>query len=365
MKPKFYVVVALLMGVFTSNAQDIHFSQYYASPLTLNPALTGKFDGLYRITGIYRGQYYGMTQSASTFRTPSVSVDFSLLKEKMKGNALGVGLAVTHDGQTSTGGNINTTSVALALGYTLNLGKKKATQLSVGLTPSYTFKSNNGAYEYPDAFNQADLSYRTGTPEDEKITSPKVNYFNLSFGLFFNTNPIKWLTFYAGYAMLNVVRPNVAVITKGTPDGSIPFRHVVRGGFEFDLTKKWTLIPGFLYQNMAKANEANFGVTVGYNIIDKEVDGKRERATVFLGLWNRLGDDVNGAFAYRNITPKIGGEYKNFRIGFAYDVDVSGFASDTKAAGVSRPQAYELSLSYMGFGSKPPKENKWLFNPRY
>ena len=35
-------------------AQDPNFSQFFASPLTLNPALTGKFDGLYRIAGNYR-----------------------------------------------------------------------------------------------------------------------------------------------------------------------------------------------------------------------------------------------------------------------------------------------------------------------
>ena len=37
--------------------QDPNFSQFFASPLTLNPALTGKFDGLYRIAGNYRNQW--------------------------------------------------------------------------------------------------------------------------------------------------------------------------------------------------------------------------------------------------------------------------------------------------------------------
>ena len=365
MKPKFYLVICICMLAVASHAQDIHFSQYYASPLTLNPALTGKFDGLYRISGIYRGQYYGLSQSNSIFRTPSIAVDFSLLKDKMKGNALGLGLAFTNDGQNSTGGSINTNTISLNIGYTLNLGKKKATQISIGLQPTYTLKNSNGNYTYPEAYDPATLNYNTASDANERLTNPKANYFNFAFGLFFNTNPIKWMTFYIGYSMLNVARPNIAIINKASPDGSLPFRHVVHGGFEFDLNSKWTLVPGFLYQNMAKANEANFGLTVAYNIINKEVDGKRQRASIFLGLWNRLGDDVNGAFAYRNITPKIGAEYKNVRLGFAYDVDLGGFSSDTKAAGVSRPQAYELSLSYIGFGKTPPKENKWLFNPRY
>ena len=44
------VCVAL---VSTVNAQDPNFSQFFASPLTLNPALTGKFDGTFRVAGNY------------------------------------------------------------------------------------------------------------------------------------------------------------------------------------------------------------------------------------------------------------------------------------------------------------------------
>ncbi|MEC7159268.1 MAG: type IX secretion system membrane protein PorP/SprF, partial [Bacteroidota bacterium] len=38
----------------TANSQDIHFSQYYASPLTLNPALTGLHGGDFRAVVNYR-----------------------------------------------------------------------------------------------------------------------------------------------------------------------------------------------------------------------------------------------------------------------------------------------------------------------
>ena len=103
MRTKFYVFVLFLLAGTYAQAQAVLFSQYYASPLTLNPALTGKFDGFARVDGIYRGQYYGLSQSSSIFRTPAISADFSLLKDKMNGNALGIGLSVVNDQQTSTG----------------------------------------------------------------------------------------------------------------------------------------------------------------------------------------------------------------------------------------------------------------------
>ena len=51
-----FVLASCLFSFKTLLAQDIHYSQYYASPLTLNPALTGKFNGYYRATAIYRDQ---------------------------------------------------------------------------------------------------------------------------------------------------------------------------------------------------------------------------------------------------------------------------------------------------------------------
>lgn len=53
----------LTLLLFVTGAQalraqvDPHFTQYYVYPSWLNPALTGAFDGDYRISGIYRNQW--------------------------------------------------------------------------------------------------------------------------------------------------------------------------------------------------------------------------------------------------------------------------------------------------------------------
>ena len=53
------IVLLLLIGfsLLKTTAQDPNFSQFYSSPLTLNPALTGKFNGVLRATGTYRNQW--------------------------------------------------------------------------------------------------------------------------------------------------------------------------------------------------------------------------------------------------------------------------------------------------------------------
>ena len=374
MRTKFYVFAAFMAICLTGSAQDLHFSQYYASPLTLNPALTGKFDGFARVDGIYRGQYYGLSQTGSIFRTPAISADFSLLKDKwMEGNALGVGVSVVNDQQTSTAtdgsggvGKINTTSISLNLAYTIQLMRTHPMQLSIGFEPSVTMKNIGGTYEYPQAFN-SQLIYQTGSPYNESFTQPKRTYFNFAYGLFFNHKPIEMLTYFLGFAMNNVTRPQTDFIATNNSIGQLNFLYILHGGLEIKVANKWTIIPGFLYQSEAKANEANAGITAGYDVLDRDdKNGVRQKATVFFGLWNRMGNDVGSAFQYRNITPKIGLNYKSFRVDFAYDISVGNIASDAKPVpGIYRPQAYELAVSYIFGGPKGLRERNFLFNPRY
>ncbi len=56
------------------SAQDIHFSQFYMSPLNLNPALTGVMNCNMRVVGNYRNQYASILKS-NAFNTYSVSYD--------------------------------------------------------------------------------------------------------------------------------------------------------------------------------------------------------------------------------------------------------------------------------------------------
>src|SRR5687767_12885245 len=71
-------------------AQDIHFSQYYASPLSLNPAYTGDYKGDWRLMNSYRHQW------RSTFNTPYTTNAFGydrqfyLFNENLSGGLIWV-----------------------------------------------------------------------------------------------------------------------------------------------------------------------------------------------------------------------------------------------------------------------------------
>src|SRR6266516_4793846 len=80
MKKLLSTLVICVALVMVSIAQDPNFSQFFASPLTLNPALTGKFDGVYRIAINYRNQWPTIFNA---FRTYTVSADMGILKNRI------------------------------------------------------------------------------------------------------------------------------------------------------------------------------------------------------------------------------------------------------------------------------------------
>src|SRR4051812_45005783 len=75
------------------HAQDIHFSQFNASPINLNPALAGVFDGDYRFAGNYRNQWLAIPVP---YKTYSLSTDMKLPYKIGKG-ALGAGILFNTD----------------------------------------------------------------------------------------------------------------------------------------------------------------------------------------------------------------------------------------------------------------------------
>src|SRR5436190_18049457 len=90
MKKPLLTLLFLTSIVSVSLAQDPNFSQFFASPLTLNPAMTGKFDGEFRVAGNYRNQWPSINNA---YTTATVSFDMDIMKNKVPINdQFGIGV---------------------------------------------------------------------------------------------------------------------------------------------------------------------------------------------------------------------------------------------------------------------------------
>src|SRR5210317_930461 len=96
---------------FFGHAQDPVYSQFYASALDLNPALTGVFNGQYRVSLNYRDQWssvlnsvpFQTTSAATDFRIHVVNDDFFTIGLKAIRDQVGVGHFNQSLGHLSTG----------------------------------------------------------------------------------------------------------------------------------------------------------------------------------------------------------------------------------------------------------------------
>src|SRR3954464_2337653 len=87
---KLFCICIILTIAVVGRAQDPNFSQFFASPLTLNPALTGKFDGVYRVAGNYRNQWPTINNAFTTY---TASFDAGILKNRIpEYDQFGIGL---------------------------------------------------------------------------------------------------------------------------------------------------------------------------------------------------------------------------------------------------------------------------------
>ncbi|MCB9179736.1 MAG: type IX secretion system membrane protein PorP/SprF, partial [Flavobacteriales bacterium] len=70
------ILVASFLTIGALHAQDIHFSQFFHTPLANGPGSIGAFDGDYRINGIYRQQWRSVTRPYRTFGLGADAANF-------------------------------------------------------------------------------------------------------------------------------------------------------------------------------------------------------------------------------------------------------------------------------------------------
>lgn len=326
-------MVLLLLFSEICFSQDIHFSQFYASPLTLNAALTGRMNGDYRLAAIYRGQYKSITDDPSftPYATPAASFDMPFVFGKKSSNAIGAGVLLVND--ITNNKRLNTVHAQISVSYLKVLDKKFHHQLSIGLQGGIQQKSMKASeFTYLEP-NDPILS------QNDSKTIPDINA-----GVFYSGTAVKKLTVFGGFSLFHLGEPNQSFFDAG--DSKLAMRYVVHGGLDWGISNKLSLLPGVIYMTQAKAREINFGANLGIDVAEKPA----KEATLYIGFWHRWDDAVIPMLAVELL--------KRFRAGFSYDISTSGISDATNSKG-----GFELSMIYVGRIIRLKESN--LFCPRF
>jgi type IX secretion system PorP/SprF family membrane protein len=294
-------------------AQDLHFSQFFNSPLTTNPANTGFIpDADYRIGASYRNQYSALMDVP--YKTLSVFGDAQVFRNKLENGWLGLGGVILRD--VAGSGSLTSTKIYGSVAYHQLLGNSSL--LTAGFNLGWANKRiDQSKLKFPDQF---DGKFFDG-PTSVVLANNNISYFDVQAGMNYAYFPTEDIYINAGYSIHHVNRPKETFFAEEASDNNrIAIRHIGFINAIYKLNDNVIINPNAYYTNQAKASELVFGLNGAYNLSG---DGAKQ---LIAGLYYRWGD----AFV-----PMIGFELNHIKFTFSYDVTVSSLHNFNNYRGAS------------------------------
>lgn len=317
-----FINVFCLIAVF---GQDIHFSNYNAQPLVLNPALTGLNGCDWRVGGNFKAQWLGVSEG-NTYRTSSVFADFAMGKPTKFSNFGGVGISLYSDQAGDL--NYNTNKVDISFAYHLMLNKRATSSLSFGLQAGFAhrgFDQSRALFDFDPITGEPILTSIENFDADTRF------YGDASLGMLYSTSPTKKSNFFFGLALHHVNQPNISSFNINRDESERMYmKFTFHGGGLIPFNDQLGLMPGLMLLKQGPTYEANISAMMRYKL--SKVPSVK--TALYFGMMYRLEDAVIAA---------VRADVKQVQIHFSYDLNVS------KLTGASRGNGGpEIALVYSG-----------------
>jgi type IX secretion system PorP/SprF family membrane protein len=316
-------LVALLMLVASVQAQDLHFSQFFNSPLTTNPANTGFIpDGDYRLGINYRDQWSSVM--TVPYKTMSAFGDVQLMRNRFENGWVGAGGVLLHD--VAGSGNLTSTKVYGSVAYHQMLGYSSL--LSLGFNVGVANKRiNTSNLKFPDQFDGK--FFDSKMPTSVALAKDNIAYLDMQVGMNYAYFPTERIYINTGASVHHINRPTESFFqSDGMNDNRIPMRYIGFLNASIMMNEQWIINPNAYFTMQDKAYELVAGGNAHYNL-----SGDGEYVLIG-GLYYRHQDAV---------IPLIGLGYKDFAFSFTYDATISTMKTYNGTRG-----AFEFSLVKQG-----------------
>jgi type IX secretion system PorP/SprF family membrane protein len=318
-----YLLVTITMVVLSCMqlyAQDPVFSQFYSSPLSVNPALAGNGNAAWRFVGNRRSQWLG--EGVEPLTTTSLSFDGKLFKQEGKeSNYIAGGLMFLQDRGLS--GAYKSNSFHFIVSSHVGLDEDEMHGLSVGLGGTYANTIIDFAeLSFPQQLGPS--GFNRTLPTQEPYLSNVKPYFSMFAGVNYSlTSETSSFDFgVAGYRFFKTARS--ALNDKEQTD---PPRYNIHADFQTYLSSNWVFNSNAIYMLESNLNSWTAGVNFGRLFGDED-----EPSVINAGLWYRSKEAV---------IPYLGFGYRNLQAGFSYDVPVGSYKSS-----LGNLKTYEISLIF-------------------
>jgi len=299
-------------------AQDIHFSQPYASPVNFNPAYTGFFNGNWRFSNNYRTQWSAIGEP---YNTISMGFDKPF---KMPKSDMGLGVLFVNDRSGSSHLNINKMYLAFNHIRTIN----EIHQLGFALQAGYIVKSFDlGNITLPSQFNSVSGEFDASMPNNLDQWAENIYYGDINFGAIYNGDFGKYSPT-GGISLFHLNMPKYSFLRE---DNNMPMRIVMHGSVAIDLHDSYYTETYLIYMHQKMAGN----MFLGGNLYLKMPEGNLLQQ-MHAGIFTRTSFNNIDAMIF-----SMGMDLYDFRIGFSYDVNISPLINATNMRG-----AFEITLTY-------------------
>ncbi|RYY37618.1 MAG: type IX secretion system membrane protein PorP/SprF [Sphingobacteriaceae bacterium] len=315
---KLTIIMAVLLQIGAAGrlqAQvDPHFSQYYAYPLWLNPALTGVINGDTRVNANFKNQWGNIDNG---YKTGAVSVDHRPT------DRLSIGLNILNQAAGSAG--YNYFSAYGSVGYSITVSSDGNKKLNFGLQAGVINRSFDASRLQLGSQYDPLLGYNPNMPSMEAYASSNATIFDSGAGIFYyDGDPSNTANFFGGVSVMHLVRGRDPFAFEGLST-TLPMRYNAHAGVRIKAGESFDLIPHAIYVRQNKSEIKAIGAYTEIKMINDN--------GLIMGAMYRVND---AAIA------NVGYHVNNFIIGASYDFNTSALNQATNSRG-----GIELSLSYV------------------
>lgn len=317
---KYICLLIFLISHYFLSAQNIHFSQMFATDVFLNPANTGNFQGNWRINNIYREQ-------GNNFNAPYKTVMVGFDKHfYTNGKQISGGIYFLND--MSAQNSLMVNKLFFTGAYHVNISQKM--KLRFGMQAGVVQKSNNtGNLTLPEQFDISTGQFNSGLPNSEIYSQDNIQYLDLGSGILgqYRMNETEYEM---GVAAFQLNKPRESFMNENK---DIPIKTIFHGSVKKKWDRNLYWKPSFYYSFLKNASELVIGSQAIYMLRNWP-----RKSEFYVAFYLRGGIKRNSDAAII----AVGLVHLNWNFCFSYDYDISGLHGIT-----SRSNAFEVSIIYI------------------
>lgn len=333
----------------TADAQDIHFSQFYEAPMLRNPALTGIFEGDYRVSVLYRNQWSSISKPFQTALLHG-EARMPVRTSGDKSDFVSGGIAAWYDKAGSVG--LNNTSVYGTLAYNKSLSSSTRSFLTFGFTAGYLQRSFDPAKSTWS--NQwSGTAYDPNRASGEALLNNRMSAADVGAGISYagavdgTGDGEDVTTYYFGVGAYHLTEPKQSFMS-GDESSKLLRKYTANAGAAFQISE---LVRVQLHGNFALQGSAYEAIAGG--LIGWQRPGPRSQPPLAVhgGVFYRYGDAI---------IPTVKVAWKALAVGASYDINLSKLRAASNSLG-----GMELSLVHTGLFKDPKSEQSRTTCPTF